>query len=101
MCGHTFLYSPPVRVVKDLLRRDELGEIFFISSSRVNLGLHQPDVSVIWDLGPHDFSILLYWLEELPSDGARNRARLDRLRRPGRRLRRRSPTGRGSSRTSS
>jgi predicted dehydrogenase len=67
MCGHTFLYSPPVRVVKDLLRRDELGEIFFISSSRVNLGLHQPDVSVIWDLGPHDFSILLYWLDELPS----------------------------------
>ncbi len=67
MCGHTFLYSPPVRVVKDLLRRDELGEIFFISSSRVNLGLHQPDVSVIWDLGPHDFSILLYWLEELPT----------------------------------
>jgi predicted dehydrogenase len=66
MCGHTFLYSPPVRVVKDMLRRDELGEIFFISSSRVNLGLHQPDVSVIWDLGPHDFSILLYWLEELP-----------------------------------
>ncbi len=66
MCGHTFLYSPPVRVVKDLLRNDELGEIFFISSSRVNLGLHQPDVSVIWDLGPHDFSILLYWLEELP-----------------------------------
>jgi predicted dehydrogenase len=67
MCGHTFLYSPPVRAVKDLLRRDELGEIFFVSSSRVNLGLHQPDVSVIWDLGPHDFSILLYWLEEMPS----------------------------------
>jgi predicted dehydrogenase len=66
MCGHTFLYSPPVRAVKDLLKREELGEIFFISSSRVNLGLHQPDVSVIWDLGPHDFSILLYWLEELP-----------------------------------
>jgi predicted dehydrogenase len=67
MCGHTFLYSPPVRAVKDLLRRDELGEVFFVSSSRVNLGLHQPDVSVIWDLGPHDFSILLYWLEEVPS----------------------------------
>ena len=48
-------------------RRDELGEVFFVSSSRVNLGLHQRDVSVIWDLGPHDFSILLYWLEELPS----------------------------------
>jgi predicted dehydrogenase len=67
MCGHTFLYSPPVRAIKDLLRRDELGEVFFVSSSRVNLGLHQPDVSVIWDLGPHDFSILLYWLEEMPS----------------------------------
>jgi predicted dehydrogenase len=66
MCGHTFLYSPPVRAVKELLRCDELGEVFFVSSSRVNLGLHQPDVSVIWDLGPHDFSILLYWLEEVP-----------------------------------
>ena len=67
MCGHTFLYSPPVRAVKELLRRGELGEIYFISSSRVNLGLHQRDVSVLWDLGPHDFSILLYWLEEMPN----------------------------------
>jgi predicted dehydrogenase len=66
MCGHTFVYSPPVRAVKGLLEGGELGEIFFISSSRVNLGLHQPDVSVIWDLGPHDFSILLHWLGELP-----------------------------------
>jgi predicted dehydrogenase len=67
MCGHTFIYSPPVRAVKALLEGGELGEVFFISSSRVNLGLHQPDVSVIWDLGPHDFSILRYWLEEMPS----------------------------------
>jgi predicted dehydrogenase len=66
MCGQTFIYSPPVRTVKQLLDANELGEIFFISSSRVNLGLHQRDVSVIWDLGPHDFSILLHWLEELP-----------------------------------
>ncbi len=66
MCGHTFVYSPPVRAVKGLLDAHELGEIFFISSSRVNLGLHQPDVSVIWDLGPHDFSILLHWLGEMP-----------------------------------
>jgi predicted dehydrogenase len=43
-----------------------LGDIFFISSSRVNLGLHQSDVSVIWDLGPHDFSILRYWLGQNP-----------------------------------
>jgi predicted dehydrogenase len=67
MCGHTFVYSPPVRAVKRMLQAGTLGEIFFISSSRVNLGLHQRDVSVIWDLGPHDFSILLYWLDELPT----------------------------------
>lgn len=66
MCGHTFLYSPPVRAVKRMIAEGELGDIYFISSSRVNLGLHQRDVSVIWDLGPHDFSILLYWLSEMP-----------------------------------
>jgi predicted dehydrogenase/protoporphyrinogen oxidase len=66
MPGHTFLYSPPVRTIKELIDAGELGEIYFISSSRVNLGLHQPDVSVVWDLGPHDFSILRYWLDELP-----------------------------------
>jgi len=66
MCGHTFLYSPAVRAVKKLLDAGELGDLYFISSSRVNLGLHQRDVSVVWDLGPHDFSILLYWLEEMP-----------------------------------
>ena len=67
MCGHTFIYSPPVRAVKELIDRGELGEVHFISSSRVNLGLHQRDVSVIWDLGPHDFSILRYWLDEKPA----------------------------------
>jgi predicted dehydrogenase len=66
MCGHTFLYSPAVREVKRILKSGELGEIYFISSSRVNLGLHQRDVSVVWDLGPHDFSILLYWMDEMP-----------------------------------
>ncbi len=67
MCGHTFVYSPPVRAIKRMLEAGTLGEIYFISSSRVNLGLHQRDVSVIWDLGPHDFSILLYWLSEMPT----------------------------------
>ena len=67
MCGHTFVYSPPVRAVKRMLEAGTLGDIYFISSSRVNLGLHQRDVSVIWDLGPHDFSILLYWLSEIPT----------------------------------
>jgi predicted dehydrogenase len=66
MPGHTFLYSPPVNVVRDLIRAGELGDIYFISTSRVNLGLHQSDVSVVWDLGPHDFSLLRYWLEDMP-----------------------------------
>jgi predicted dehydrogenase len=67
MCGLTFLYSPPVREVKRLIDSGALGEIYFVSSSRVNLGLHQRDVSVVWDLAPHDFSILMYWLGERPS----------------------------------
>jgi predicted dehydrogenase len=67
MPGHTFLYSPPVMMIRELIESGELGEIYFISTSRVNLGLHQPDVSVAWDLGPHDFSILRYWLGETPS----------------------------------
>jgi predicted dehydrogenase len=66
MCGHTFLYSPPVRMVKELISDGKLGDLFFVSASRVNLGLHQRNVSVVWDLGPHDFSILLYWLNECP-----------------------------------
>src|SRR5206468_6239325 len=67
MPGHTFLYSPPVMMIRSLIESGELGDIYFISTSRVNLGLHQSDVSVIWDLGPHDFSILRYWLEESPT----------------------------------
>jgi predicted dehydrogenase len=67
MPGHTFLYSPPVNAARELIRSGELGEIYFITMSRVNLGLHQPDASVVWDLAPHDFSILRYWLGELPT----------------------------------
>jgi len=67
MPGHTFLYSSPVTMIRDIIASGELGEIYFISTSRVNLGIHQPDVSVVWDLGPHDFSILRYWLDELPA----------------------------------
>jgi predicted dehydrogenase len=67
MPGHTFLYSPPVNIIADMIRAGELGEIYSISTSRVNLGLHQPDASVVWDLGPHDFSILRFWLDETPT----------------------------------
>jgi len=65
--GHTFLYSPPVHAVREMIASGELGDIYFVSTSRVNLGLHQSDASVIWDLGPHDFSILMYWLGETPT----------------------------------
>jgi predicted dehydrogenase len=61
MPGHTFLYSPAVNKVKALIDSGELGEIYFITSSRMNLGIYQPD-GVVNDLAPHDLSILLYWL---------------------------------------
>lgn len=64
MPGHTFLYSPPVVAIKRLLDAGELGQIYFATSSRVNLGIHQRDASVVRDLAPHDFSILLYWMGE-------------------------------------
>jgi predicted dehydrogenase len=66
MCGHTFLYSPPVRRIKQILDAGELGDLHFISSSRTNLGPYRSDVSVLFDLGPHDFSMLLYWLGKMP-----------------------------------
>jgi predicted dehydrogenase len=67
MPGHTFLYSPAVNMVRQMITSGELGDIYFVSTSRVNLGLHQKDVSVAWDLGPHDFSILRYWFDETPA----------------------------------
>ena len=66
LCGHTFLYSPPVREVRRLVEAGALGDLYFASSSRVNLGPYRRDVSVVWDLGPHDFSILLYWFGSAP-----------------------------------
>jgi predicted dehydrogenase len=66
MVGHTFEFSPPVMKIKEIIDSGELGEVYFVTSSRVNLGLHQKDVSVIWDLAPHDFSILFNWLGEEP-----------------------------------
>jgi predicted dehydrogenase len=61
MPGHTFLYSPSVNKVKSLIEEDVLGEIYFVTSSRMNLGLYQQD-GVVLDLAPHDLSILLHWL---------------------------------------
>jgi predicted dehydrogenase len=63
MPGHTFLYSPPVNKVKQLVVDDVVGEVYFVTSARMNLGKYQAD-GVICDLAPHDLSILLYWLDE-------------------------------------
>jgi predicted dehydrogenase len=67
MVGHTFIYSPAVVKVKQLIDSGELGDIRYLSFSRVNLGLFQKDVDVVWDLAVHDISILLYWLGESPA----------------------------------
>lgn len=69
MTGHTFVYSPPVVKVKELIDSGALGDVHYLSFSRVNLGLYQKDVDVVWDLAVHDISILLYWMGELPIYG--------------------------------
>jgi len=59
MVGHTFLYSASVAKLCEIVNSGELGEIFYISSTRTNLGLIQQDINVVWDLAPHDISIVL------------------------------------------
>jgi predicted dehydrogenase len=67
MVGHTFLYSPAVRKIKEIINSGEIGEIRYISARRLNLGLFQTDINVVWDLAPHDISIILELMGELPS----------------------------------
>src|SRR5690348_2217017 len=64
MCDHTYCYTPAVRRIRELIRGGEIGEVQFVDSVRINLGLVQPDVDVLWDLGPHDLSILDFVLPE-------------------------------------
>lgn len=66
MVGHTFLYSAPIRRIKEIIRAGDIGEIQYISARRLNLGLFQKDINVAWDLAPHDISIVLYIMEEFP-----------------------------------
>lgn len=67
MAGHTFLYNPAVRFIKRMVDAQELGEIYYIYSQRLNLGQVRSDVNAWWNLAPHDVSILLYWMNgELP-----------------------------------
>jgi len=66
MVGHTFLYSSPIRKMKQIIEWGDIGDIRYISSRRLNLGLFQKDINVTWDLAPHDISIVLYILGEAP-----------------------------------
>jgi len=66
MVGHTFEYNPAVNELRKLVHSGELGKIYCIEAERVNLGLFRNDINVIWDLAPHDISILLYLLDKRP-----------------------------------
>ena len=66
MVGHTFIYSDPVKKIKELLDSGEIGNIYYLSSQRLNLGLFQPDINVAWDLAAHDISIILYLFQSMP-----------------------------------
>jgi predicted dehydrogenase len=64
MCDHTYCYTPAVQRIRELIRGGQIGEIQFVDSVRINLGLVQPDVDVLWDLAPHDLSVLDFVLPE-------------------------------------
>ena len=66
MVGHTFLYSAPIRMIREIITSGELGEIRYINTQRLNLGLFQKDINVVWDLAPHDLSIILHLLGRIP-----------------------------------
>ncbi len=70
MVGHTFEYNPAVQAVRDIIASGALGEIYYINGTRVNLGLFHPDINVVWDLAPHDVSILRYVLGLDPDEAS-------------------------------
>ncbi|HMX80753.1 MAG TPA: Gfo/Idh/MocA family oxidoreductase [Ferruginibacter sp.] len=66
MVDHTFLYTGAVEKIKELIDTNALGNVKYLDSTRINLGLFQPDINVLWDLAPHDLSILRYLHDETP-----------------------------------
>jgi predicted dehydrogenase len=66
MVDHTFLFTGAVKKIKEVVEKRELGDLYYYDSLRVNLGLFQHDVNVIWDLAPHDLSIMDYVIAEKP-----------------------------------
>jgi predicted dehydrogenase len=67
MVGHTFLFSPAVRRMKEIIDAGDIGTVQYIAARRLNLGLFQKDINVAWDLAPHDISIILHLLGEMPT----------------------------------
>lgn len=66
MVGHTFEYNPAVEAVRDIIQSGELGQVYYMDATRVNLGLLQPDINVMWDLAPHDLSLMGFILGSRP-----------------------------------
>src|SRR5215468_11338032 len=66
MVGHTFLFSPAVRRMKEIIDAGDIGKVQYVSARRLNLGLFQKDINVAWDLAPHDISIVLHIMGEMP-----------------------------------
>ena len=66
MVGHTFEYNDAVLKIEDIVRNGEIGEVQYITSTRVNLGIHRKDANVLWDLAPHDFSMIFRWVDSNP-----------------------------------
>ncbi|HEX3079964.1 MAG TPA: Gfo/Idh/MocA family oxidoreductase [Puia sp.] len=66
MADHTFLYTGAVQKMKEIIQTEVIGTPLYFDSSRINLGLFQPDINVLWDLAPHDISILTYLITEVP-----------------------------------
>lgn len=66
MVGHTFEYNPAVETLKNIIQAAEIGDVYYVNTSRLNLGLFQKDINVLWDLAPHDISILMYVLGTEP-----------------------------------
>jgi predicted dehydrogenase len=67
MVGHTFLYNAAVNQIRDYIARGDIGDVYYVYSQRLNLGKVRDDVNVMWNLAPHDVSIVLHWLDEMPS----------------------------------
>lgn len=76
MSGHTFIFNPAVNWIKNYIQSSDFGRIYYVSAQRLSLGRIREDINVLWNLAPHDFSILLYLLDEMPNKISAHGAKL-------------------------